>query len=1778
MAEELKGLRIARGNIKRNITVLRSYIDDTKFENAPDECAKLNLKLGKLPHWEAELYNINDKMALICTDEEMDIEHKTSSALIDQLDEIRIMTNIYRKPSDATQTTTQPDPLATTEPLSGIVQKLVEQLQVERQHSARQHQTVIDHMVRFNRTVTESSQNTAAPSRENSDDIKLHRLDIPKFSGKYSDWPSFHAMFVSTVHENAKVKDVRKMQYLRNALTGEAESVIKHLNFTDANYAVAWKLLNDRYDKKKHIITAHVKAFYEQHSVPFANAPALRKLFSTTSEIISSLHAMGAEYEARDLWLIYVLIDKLDTESRTLWSREINEIDLPTLELFLKFLDRRCDELETQSTKRQPSKPNSSSSATASTSNKPKISAALTEKERKCLCCDAEFHPLFKCSKFQGMPIDDRRSFVKNGGYCFNCLCKHFGTCSSTTNCKHCQKRHHSLVHIHRNSKPNDEQKSSSSDTTTPNQSCGMAVCEVGTNTNEQVFLATVLINIIDEKGRKRECRALLDSGSQVNIIRRAYIDNLCVRKIPVKTSVCGIAEHSSEIAAAVRLTIASIHSEYYTNINLLVMNTVTNDLPATGVDITDWIIPSDMKLADSTFNIPSKIDVLLGAEVVSEVMLNRSIKFHRDLPTFQNTKFGWIVYGLCRVSKCNSRYALCVSNDRNSVDELNEQMSKFWQIENCDINAICLSKEELFFEEHFDKTTTRSADGKFIVRLPFREGACDLGDSRQFARRRYLQLERRLEKDGEMQQHVLKFMRDYIEMGHMSRIEDQCRDGVEYFIPYHPIVKPSSTTTKVRVVFDASAKSSSGKSLNDKLSVGPTVQESLWNIVLRFRMHNIVITGDIKMHFRQIWMHPDDRKFLKIFWRESSSEPLAVYQLNTNTYGTASAAHQAKKCVEKIALLSQHTHPIASKVALRDFYMDDVLSGAPTVAEATHLREELSEMLSQAGFPLYKFTSNSEEVLSSIPAEERALQTLIEFDECFKSLGLFWQPLDDMLRYMMPFNQEQFSKRSVLAETAKLFDPLGLISPIVVKAKIFMQELWKLKIDWDQSLSGEFQERWLDFYHHLNAIQHLRIPRRVINVQQPMTVNLIGFADASEQAYGACVYVQAIDRDGTFSSTLLCAKSRVAPTKLMTIPRLELCAAHLLADLIQLVTSASIIQFNDIFAFTDSTITLHWIKSEPHRWKIFVANRVTKIQAIVPQSNWYHVNTQHNPADVISRGLHPTQIADNKLWWHGPGWLCNQEFHNHVQRDYDDPDDDSIRTELKQQQSIIGVVYFGPKDYDAIEQILTDCSRLIKLRNVTAYCLRFLRPHHQDIGPISSAEGEDAMLVHLKYAQAQSFQEHLTILKAGKLLPNNDKFRSLSIFLDSTGLIRVGGRLRNAQIDYDTKHPILLPAAARITTLILEHEHRRLLHCGPEALLASVRQRYWPINGRSACRQLVRNCVLCLKANPTEAQQQMGQLPKHRIEAAFPFVNCGIDYAGPFTTVHGGRGRTRKFIKSYVALFICFNSKAIHLEAVSDLTTAAFTAALRRFIARRGLPSNIYSDNGSNFKGAFNELSELYAFIQNPSTNSQIHASMSEQNVNWHFIPPYTPHQGGLWESHVKIVKRNLLHAMGNQQFTFEEFSTALTVIEACVNSRPICYVSNDPNDLSTLTPGHFIIGRPLCCLPEHDLTAVPHNRLTNWQLISAIRQDFWNRWKVEYVTSLQPKSKWHREHQNVIPGDVVILKDVEKPPLQWSIGVIHETFPGDDGLVRTVSVKTTDGIYRRGINNIAKLPLHEE
>ncbi|XP_026326321.1 uncharacterized protein LOC113235013 [Hyposmocoma kahamanoa] len=629
--------------------------------------------------------------------------------------------------------------------------------------------------------------------------------------------------------------------------------------------------------------------------------------------------------------------------------------------------------------------------------------------------------------------------------------------------------------------------------------------------------------------------------------------------------------------------------------------------------------------IADPTYYKRDPIDILLGAEEYSKILLQGFEKLENGIIA-QNTELGWILSGFRSTEYLNGMKIISLM----TRTEETQQLTKFWELEEV-TSEYQLKEEDQICEKYYTDTTQRNSDGTYTVRLPLKDPSIEYGNTRQKAVARLIQLEKKLDKNHDLRQKYNEFMNEYLEMGHMTKVVKSSYYEGKYYIPHQPVIREDAITTKLRCVFDASSKSSTNISLNDNMHKGPRLQQDLETILLRWRKHKFAFMADIEKMCRFIKIHKDDLSYQRILWRWTPRQPIEEYELTTVTYGTTAAPYLATKTLQQLAKDERQNYPDASRATLQDFYVDDILSGNNDLEKTKLLQKQLLEMLRAGGFNLRKWSSNSTELLEDIPDEYTDDKMIkLPLDETRKSLGVIWSPYEDNFQFKINVTiKENPTKRFILSEIAKLFDPHGWLQPVIITLKLLIQELGISGIGWNVTVPEEINKKWLEIQNQLKCIENIKIPRWIYYTETE--VELHGFSDASEKAYGAVVYCR-IKVNGSYHVTLLQAKTKVAPEKhKTTLPRLELCAAVLLTNLIRKVKTAIDCEQTTINCWTDSMITLGWIRGEADKWQTFVANRVSEIQRTLPQATWNHVASADNPADIISRGIEPNKLQTSQ-------------------------------------------------------------------------------------------------------------------------------------------------------------------------------------------------------------------------------------------------------------------------------------------------------------------------------------------------------------------------------------------------------------------------------------------------------------------------------------------------------------------------------------------------------------------
>ena len=1097
------------------------------------------------------------------------------------------------------------------------------------------------------------------------------------------------------------------------------------------------------------------------------------------------------------------------------------------------------------------------------------------------------------------------------------------------------------------------------------------------------------------------------------------------------------------------------------------------------------------------------------------------------------------------------------------------------WKQEHCGIlpkRDIAMSKED---EKSLVKMEeeTRLVEGKYEAPMLWKNDTVALPCNYGMARQRFGFLEKKLRADSELFKKYQSVIDGYLihdpPLARKLGPEEarKCPTKRTWYLPTHPVTNPNKPE-KIRVVNDAAAEYK-GSSLNKALCTGPDLLNLLVGVLMRFRNGEVAIAADIEAMFHQIRVPTEDSDSLRFLWKDDITSDGApdVYQMLVHIFGAKDSANVANYVIKRTARDNcTKFRPIAILTALRSFYVDDLLKALKSPEEAIYLLREMIEMMKCGGFRLCKILSNSKTVLKAFPETELSPSATLDIDEgkVERALGISWDTNADVFTFKLHSQEVPATKRGILRATSMLFDPLGFLTPFILIAKLIIQSLWRSGVSWDQRIDDKIKLRWENWLLKAEKVNCIRLDRQyaIIGQRSITGIQLHVFCDASESAFGCVAYIRYSFKDGSHASSLVMAKSKLAPIKAITLPRLELNAARCGARLAHLIVHEIDLPIERVHFWSDSTLTLQYINNTQHRMKVFVANRVAEILELSEAKDWSHVPGNLNPADMLTRGIaDPEKLMQNR-WFQGPEFLENdeEEWPAMVIGVLD------TDTEMKTKTNYVGVQITETIRYERT-------SSWIRLRRIAAWVLRFIQNvqsrSNRCIEPtLSTEEVKDAETMLIKDVQMEMFHHEIQDICKGKPMQASNPLSALSPFIDQDGLMRVGGRLRKLPLAMETKHPILLPRKHHVTRLLVDWIHRSNGHVGPEHVLSIVREKYWIMSGRVLTNQVVAVCFLCRIRRAKKLYPYMADLPVCR--AAIdqpPFHHCGVDMFGPIT-VKQGRAR----VKRWVLLFTCLTIRCVHLEVVHHSDTDSFINAVRRFVNRRGSPSNMYSDNGSNFKGATTELKEF----QNKLDKVKIKDFASTNNITWTFNPPEAPHMGGVWERLIRSTKEVMYGLVKNYVLTDPQLLTLTTEVEQILNSRPLTHLSDDVSDLEALTPNHVLLGAHRNWASITDTSEADVTSRKKWKQVQALRSMFWSRWVKEYLPELNKRPCWKESSPTFGVGELVLVQDDDLKRGKWPLGRITDTFPGDDGIVRVVQVRMRNNTYTRPVTKLIKLEDH--
>ncbi len=1111
----------------------------------------------------------------------------------------------------------------------------------------------------------------------------------------------------------------------------------------------------------------------------------------------------------------------------------------------------------------------------------------------------------------------------------------------------------------------------------------------------------------------------------------------------------------------------------------------------------------------------------------------------------------------------------------------LHTQVARMWEVDAAIGKHRGWEEDEAVFDQLKEKISME--DGKYILPTLWKRDQPRIGNNYKLALDRLKALlgGRKL-TDPEIKKQYHQQLQELEKKGYVEEVDtDTPGEDKANYLPHFPVIRWDKSSTQVRLIMDAAAKYGKQLCLNDCLLKGPKLINELIAVLMRFRLHNITFAADVKKMFFQIKMRKEDRDYHRYLWvREDEPEKVRIYRWKVHPFGSAASPCIAMFAIKHHAGVWKDVFPRAAETVIHSTLVDDNMDSVATVEEAKELGTQLVQLYDKAGMQLSKVVSNSPEVLGMFPADMVA-PSLQVAELCtqdlqlplVKALGVIYISDTDEFSYNMetPAETENWTKRKILRHEARLYDPHGLISPHSIKARIILQRLWRAGVGWDDAVPEEVREDWMKWLKASESLPHIRIPRclhNTANDEKGLSYQIHIFCDASGEAYAAAAYYRSTDEQGKHQVRLMMSKGKVAPLHLTSIPRMELMSAELALELKYAITSILGTEEEKFQYWTDSTNVLCWIRADSRVLNTFVGTRVAKIQQNTDVERWRWVSTGNNPADIPSRGVTAEKLKGNHKWLQGPDFLKQSQDKWPKMEEGKTQGEEAMKevkkgvafTLTSREAKLVRKDVYS-REHPGNNTALLNISNWGKLVRVVAWCRRF---RTKKKGPIEAGEIKKAEKALIRMMQAATLQQTIFDLTTIARASNKSSIEAMMPFLDQDGLVRAGSRLQRAEhLPYDSRFPIIIPKDHPFTELLIEATHKRLLHAGSQHTTAELQQQFKIVRGNNLVRKVVRSCIICRRKRAKPTEQMMAPLPDFRFpqHRTDPYASTALDAAGPFFVREKKGGDTRKV---YFVLFTCLVYRAVHLEPLFTMTAASFLQALDRFCARRGVPSRIVSDNGTNFTAAAAEVTGLWK-----KEARQLYQEKRPQ-INWEFLPPYAPHFGGVHERMIGATKSAMYHVFRpSTAITVENFLTALAVVEGILNSRPLTYVTADDDALTPLTPADFLNTKP------YRATAVlpkGADRQSAWRQLQDRLDQLWRRFIKEMQPHLHRTSKRRLRGRNLQPGDVVVFLEKDNRGV-WPLGRILAVRESADGVVRRIKVLSAGTAHERAVERVMLL-----
>ncbi|XP_070145039.1 uncharacterized protein [Drosophila kikkawai] len=1617
--------------------------------------------------------------------------------------------------------------------------------------------------------------------------------DLPVFGGQPEEWPIFNCAFVETT-QAYNCTDLENNQRLLKALKDEARETVKSLLIHPGNVSAVMEQLRFRFGRPEQLIRSQLNSVREVPPISEQHLARIVPFATRVSNLTAFLQSAKAEQHLGNPTLMEELVAKLPTSKRVDWARHAASIEpFPTVAHFSTWLQEYanivCTILDVEG--KEPRRRVLHASVDQNGCEQ------RDDRHGGCPICGGQ-HATTSCREFIGASPSRRWSMVKRHRLCFTCLrIGHTArTCNGHGECRinGCRQMHHRLLHGADEGRRWPEQQSGFRRHDGGNQQSAVSRHSPerrssprgGYRDHERSQQPAVLRNSLERRapqpaeapvqrnlscidaeggrllfrilpvtlygaGRQVDTYALLDEGSSVTMIDDELRRDLGVRGEHRQLNIQWFGGRASreptnvvslEISGAGKPTRHALRNVYAVSSLSLPMQTLCRR------DVQG--VHKDARLPMKPYSnaVPK---LLIGLDHGHLGLPLRTRRFAREGPYAAATELGWVVYGPVSGQSTTPSPRSCLLAV-SMEDAMEKMVEDYFEMESFGVKlAPQVAASDDARAQRILEDTTVKVGRRYQTGLLWKDDHAVLPRSYEMAHRRLINVEKKFKRNGQLALEYDRIIKDYVSKGYARKLQPDevaVKSDKLWYLPHFGVENPNKPG-KVRLVFDAAAKVG-GTSLNSALDKGPQHYKPLPAVLFHFREGAVGVCGDIKEMFHQVLIRPEDRCSQRFLWRDGNDDrDPDVYEMNVMTFGAACSPSTAHYVKTLNALKFRDSDPRAVKAIIDHHYVDDYVDSFATESEAIAVSTRVKEIHAEAGFELCQFSSSSPIVEAALGPPGRVKS--VGWGEAEqKILGMRWQVATDDFRFNVEYHRVPESvlsgdrvptKREYLSLLMSTFDPLGFLCCLMITAKLLLREIWRQKIQWDEPLPEEIGRAFAAWRRQMDAVGQFRCPRHYFGHGAVRTIELHVFVDASQSAFAAVAYWRVMYEDGKVLASFVCAKTKCAPMRTMSIPRLELQAAVLGTRLINTIKEEHSVDISETVLWTDSKTVLRWIGSTHRRYKQFVGNRVAEILESSEVSQWRWVPTADNAADDATRSQNKADLSPESRWLSGPAFL---------------------------RQPASG----WPVPEEGTERVrFSSFSRLVR---TTAWVLRFARwcrrqrSELEEYG-LTAKECEAAENLLVRQAQLESFPDEMRSAKRGKEVASSSEIRGLAPYMDEHGVLRVHGRVDAALcMPYSARRPVILSHRHSLTEMIVRHFHAQMKHQNVDAMIAQIRTRFWVTKMRRMLKEVISSCYECKLQRTRPMPPIMAPLPEDRLEAGgWPFKYTELDYFGPLL-VTVARHREKR----WVALFTCLTTRAIHLELAHDLSTDSCIIAIRNFVCRRGPVHRLRSDNGKNFVGADREARRFGDVFE----TERIQSELSSRSIEWVFNWPSNPSEGGVWERMVQCVKRVLRHTLKEVAPRDHVLESLLIEAENVVNSRPLTHLPVDADQEAPLTPNDLLKGA--ANLPntpglEAELPKEGSTR-KQWRIARMLRDRFWRRWVLEYLPTLVRREKWCRRTEPIRQGDMVFVCDPALPRREWRKGIVEEVYSGADGVVRRASVRVSDnGLSRTMLRPVSKL-----